>query len=1269
MNVKQGDIAGMFAMGEYFTSPALQPIERVEEAYKDLVSELARFDGVVAANLLGGLLTLPQFDANQIRIETLLKLAHRHGRGKSVPTRKRLQHWLNRLLGRGRVRTAEDPPEDVFVANVMCGLGNMRVFTGTWENCDSLLQDALTALNTMSTSNVARSLMHEAEALLLLSEEIARRCELQRWTPGRGKAAESLSLPSQTILTSRAAKLRFSRRDLELLGVDTDTLEAFITQSQSNAGVRGLNDLDRQPLIRTNGDLLVSIPASITLAIRMRIIERMASAGELDHYAFHVASRQFSKVVNEARPALGADFVPGLSIPRIPQSKYVSHQILLSFDSGKYAHVLYISDELSGLPKYGPDQPFDLIAANDGRFVEHMNRVAFSVAARSDYTGGLTLLIPGGLGRGVLAGFPVFPNSWYGSMYSSGDLLTLSGDRETSLLRIWKLKRAVANLEASGVELLNVNGDLNLIGHWQQNNYRLLPDECDTRSRNLIALPTNALLEVRVHRQRKHDVHLAFCEAEKAWLQVERLHVDPFFQAQRDDAVYVTSRSPRSDFLEGIVETPTRDWWLVTAAPPRNQAAQRDTVYRVWDALLTWMGKFADVAQEHWGDLPTSAIHFVVIFDDLPDFREARWQDLKNAPSSLRVEVSRSSNVAYFRVPPGFLWLFAAPENLAERAFVRAFFQATATLAGREISEAETDDLTAQVLPNTHSRSFHMTYAQEFRHHCTCFWKLRCRLVEQADVIEQTVGLAWELPTKFEPGQITTSSECSRLLNDAVDALWLRIRQMLRKLDRTLVVLRCVENIEAVDRDSEQWRISAGALLAQNEDTTEVFDVATARESERARSTQACRVLIEMAICESPTTHGDPICESDFDALQAMVTALIYYAHHSDAVHHGIAKPVLMICGTGELKLDVDYQQTVVSPYLSGHFQRGFRRAADSYASNFPESTAEPDETQVDDVPEKFVSAVQAEYRLSPTRIADLLRFLADDALERDELIVCTTKSQFIDRLVRGGFSPVEVEAIFNSFVLKPRTRWNSTPSGFRKQDWYPWRFSRKLSLFSRPLICCGELADDAFVYAPGFVTEAMRAIVSRLYSAAFPKEYYHSLEMRAWADSQTLHNGTTFETRVTEELAKLGWDARAGVKMTELGASKAYGNVDVLAWNGSTGVILVIECKHLRQARTIGEICEKLRNFRGQEQDDLHAHLRRFEWLQLNQTQLARITTIRSSEQRLIPLLVTNALVPMQFVTNLPLPSQLIVPIRDLATSLPAIIERSWLIRSLEEP
>jgi hypothetical protein len=1264
MNIKRGDAAGMFAFEQYMSSPAHQPIEDIETQYGGLVSELSRFDGIATANLLGGLLTMPEFAANNIRIETLLKLAHRHGQTRNIPPRKRVQKWLNGALRSGRIHAAEDPPEDVFVGNVMCGVGNVRVFTGAWEGCDSLLQDALSALKSMPNSPVVETLFAESQSLLLLSETVARRCGLDRWTAAGGSAADAISLPSQHILTSRAARLRFSTREFEQLKINPDALEPFI-QHIANTGPRGLNTLDQQPLVSRDNDVLLLLPSAVSMAIRMRIMRRMSEVDELHHYAGHVASTQFSDVINEARPLLDADYVPGLSLPKLPADKAWKRQQVVSFDSGKYAHVVFVGDDLQDLLDHGPDNPLDLVRANDGSFVKHLRDVAFSLSLRSDYTGGLTVLIVGGLGRASISGFPDFPDEWFGTMYSPADLMSLAREHEISLLRIWKLKRLVDLLERRHIHLMNVNGDLNLIGHWQKNGYHLLPDECDTRSRSLVVLPTDALNEVRVTQRRKYDVHLAFCPAERAWLQISRLHVHAFFRALNRDAVYVTNRSAWGDWLEGVIETPTRSWWFVIGAPPRENAKQRDTVYRVWDALLAWLNILAPLAERTWPNLPHTAVQFIVLFEKLPDFSQTKWEEIQSGFTELEFEARPSDGTAVFRVPLGFFRLFAVPENDAERAFVRSMLQATATLAGHEIEDAELDNLVSQVIPNKRARSFHLTVAQEFRHYCSAYWKLRCRLVEEADAVEQTIGLAWEIPRlSLKPGKVTDRGECLKVLNAAVDVLWRRIRTQLRCLDRTLLILRCMENIEAIDRDAEHWRISAGALLAQQDDTREVLDVATARESKRAQSTQACRVLIEMAICECPTLRGNIISESEFDYLQASIAALMFFASHSDALHHGVASPPVMVCGTGELKLDVQYHESVINPYLTGFFEAGFRSAADAYGSSFPTADQKPAERIDTSLPGDFVSAVQAEFGILPERLIDLVKFLQNDALKHDELIVITNTSSFKELLLGGGFTAEEINSVLAAFALHPRNRWDCAPSGFRNEDWYPWRFSRRLSLFSRPFVIWKGKSGTNILYAPGFILDAIGAILTRLYSAVLPKEYYSSPEMRRWADAQTLRHGNEFEMKVNDKLSSLGWTGRHGVKMTELGANKTYGNVDVLAWNLHTSTILITECKHLRRARTVGEICEKLRNFRGEEQDDLHAHLRRFEWLSANRDRLSRITKIPAVQQRIVPLLVTNALVPMQFVRDLPLPVDLIVPINQLEAVLPAIIQQSWDIR-----
>lgn len=103
---------------------------------------------------------------------------------------------------------------------------------------------------------------------------------------------------------------------------------------------------------------------------------------------------------------------------------------------------------------------------------------------------------------------------------------------------------------------------------------------------------------------------------------------------------------------------------------------------------------------------------------------------------------------------------------------------------------------------------------------------------------------------------------------------------------------------------------------------------------------------------------------------------------------------------------------------------------------------------------------------------------------------------------------------------------------------------------------------------------------------------------------------------------------------MTELGAPArdAMGDVDVLAWRDN--VACICECKELLFARTIGEVADQLVRFRGKAGDDLDKHLRRVSFLERHTAELSRITGIGSV--RIVPLLVTSKLVPMQFVRDI---------------------------------
>jgi trehalose-6-phosphate synthase len=65
--------------------------------------------------------------------------------------------------------------------------------------------------------------------------------------------------------------------------------------------------------------------------------------------------------------------------------------------------------------------------------------------------------------------------------------------------------------------------------------------------------------------------------------------------------------------------------------------------------------------------------------------------------------------------------------------------------------------------------------------------------------------------------------------------------------------------------------------------------------------------------------------------------------------------------------------------------------------------------------------------------------------------------------------------------------------------------------------------------------------------------------------------------------------------------ALKSYGDVDVLAWRADPPRVLLIECKNLRESKTVREIAEQLADFRGEldnkgKPDHLLRHIRRVE-------------------------------------------------------------------------
>jgi hypothetical protein len=247
------------------------------------------------------------------------------------------------------------------------------------------------------------------------------------------------------------------------------------------------------------------------------------------------------------------------------------------------------------------------------------------------------------------------------------------------------------------------------------------------------------------------------------------------------------------------------------------------------------------------------------------------------------------------------------------------------------------------------------------------------------------------------------------------------------------------------------------------------------------------------------------------------------------------------------------------------------------------------------------------------------------------------------------GVAHATAERFFARWSLPERSRWDETkPEGASSRDWYPWRYMRKLSLLARPIVRLTDGGIARAVVCPGLLQEAAGYLLSGIEAGWFPSEFVDSDEMRVWLGTAAARRGHQFNEEVASRFREMGFEARSSVNLTELGFDASLGDIDVLAWRAIDRRILVVECKHLRMARTVGEIARELERFRGEEGDELGRHLRRVAAAQGFPAELTRIVSF-SAPARVESMLVTNTRVPMQYVDmqyvdDLPIdPSQIV--------------------------
>ncbi len=511
-----------------------------------LFNQLRSFDPVLSAATFGGLLLLPELQSNCIRLEALAHISLAMGSGE-LPPNDMLVKRLFARTGKGLCGRLEDPAEDVFVTSITSPRGNFRVLEGTWESAGFYLQRILNVVEDFPAEGTYSDFRECIYAFLKLSDLMCERAGLRRYTLGNDVREDRLPKALAGQLGHIRKLVTFSEGELAAAGIHLSQLAPFGFNAPDRGKLldapMGHSILERYPLILKDKNLYVTLPTTITAAVRRFVLEEMHTHGMREAFLGGLALEYgdlFSNV-----PLLGGKVGAPIEFRRT--SKGLSSGVLISIEPGRYLQCVFSVDtlegfEATGLAGHNPDP-----TCLEEDFHHWIDAAYEQVSKSPDFRDGITLFVGCGIGRGVAYDFDRKErNNWRVQFISAADLYTLSWVPEFKPISLWRFMEAQEKLKSMGVSLQNVNGLLNMVAWGRELEGHLvphseLPDRLSDGSTSIMIMARqNALRDLRYEVDQCWDPH---CELtpDGHWVRVRR-EADSQFKEDRSIPVYVTDQ-------------------------------------------------------------------------------------------------------------------------------------------------------------------------------------------------------------------------------------------------------------------------------------------------------------------------------------------------------------------------------------------------------------------------------------------------------------------------------------------------------------------------------------------------------------------------------------------------------------------------------------------------------------------------------------------------------------------------------------------------------
>ena len=1205
----------------------------------EIRSILEKYDFESTVSQLSSLLTIPVFQGNTLRLEILIHLAISSCVGKIKPSIKELSSLLNEQMKNTQILSLEDNVDDVFITNIETSIGNLLIFEGPGGSNDYNIQTIYDVLDNKRIPEECRNILIPCLALLKLSDIVARSLGLKRWDSTSSYPGAKLTLPTSIKLQNNVKAIHFSYKDLKKMKIDFDLLRPFILSEEKQRNL--LNEhldnssLERHPVIKTKSGIIITLPHTISLAIIMFILKSIKDVGQMNQFDYALGNHQYRQIQGIALKEIrnNSKFIP---IPAFEGELPVLNSELLKYDFDKYIHIVFIKDDMDecendGLYSYMPfSQEHQINLSN------YINTVAEHCKSQNNYTIGFTMLVNGGLGRGIFLDSIQSPENWVVFNISVPDLLMMSKGLDDPLDKFFKCLYQKHQVIKQGVQIQSFSGEYNFYCYWLILKNQIMPRDLETGKHNVFFVDNSYLLPERKRIRRLEDRHL-IGDVKSCLRPVIRLSKDPFFKKMKNLPIYFSETHLYQNEKAVAIQTKTGSHWLIIVLGKKNWTYN----ILISDLLNGLAGLYYNLFNDtnildHLNVKGATEIRLDfsnVLFDEV-------LTNIKPKELEAVIDNDLKSRIVKITLPQSFLMHFQGSDYKGEKILFGYILSAFIELQGsKKLKKNHQLKLLSTVLNDPGMKLIHL-FISYYPADLLINIAKPPKFIAHEDFIFSKINLSKNCYELTDSKKIKGLNKCNDFLHKVVAKIWIEIKPILKKLDRNALIKSLLDRYESVIHDRNNWNKTSKALISLYGNEKDTYMVAQKRELDRSLISNACRTAIEMCNCESPENEGIKVNSWVLEELLSKIILMIEVGLDSEAIQNNLIEPAIEIHPNGEYSIDRSFYETVIKPFQVDYHQASFETSAKKY-DQYYKSNKPSESNRLDNLyASNYISAFEDEYSITPDETMECFGELIDLAVELDTVIVATTINEVIIRTVKNrGLPKGKIMAFFNIFCTVHRPNWDKPPKGFKFNDIAPWRFRRRLSMVSKPLIVNGLEGNDTMIFGVRSFQEGCHYLLEKSEDGILPLKFFKSQKMKSYIGSINNQRGHEFAEYVGNEFEQKEWNVRCEIEMTELGASSKLGDVDVLAWK-QNGEVLIVECKRLQFSKTIAEIAGICRRFQGEVKDDLDKHLQRVQFIKSNLNSLTKIIGFTPDIKMVDHKLITNTTVPMTYLKDLPIES-----------------------------